>query len=214
MFKNKSGVEAKLSAMCASQKLSEAVYPFEFIQGCVFAAAAAPEIPMPEVWLPWVIKKSKQLTSTAQADELTDLLMGLLQNQLKNMSDEHIQLPADIGLRGSAQQKHLALWCQGTLLGHSQLEPVWQGAWDKMQITEQAEMRQLQKDLSHCLYMFTTFADMPLAITQAKQRGNHDLENMLPKIFQSFEKSMKTYVGLSGRLVDFLPNQFETFEQK
>ncbi|MFT2089890.1 UPF0149 family protein [Paraglaciecola sp. 2405UD69-4] len=214
MFKSETGVEARLSALCASPELSDVVYPFEFIKGCVFAAAAAPEIPMPEVWLPWVIKKSNQLTSVEQADELTDLLMGLLQNQLKDMSDEIIQLPAGIGLKGNSQQKRLSLWCQGMLLGHSQLEGVWQNAWDKMQVTKQEEMQKLQKDLSHCLYMFTTFADMSLAVTQAKQRGNDNLEDMLPKIFQSFGNTMKIYVGLSGRLVDFLPNQFETFEQQ
>ncbi|MEP1553704.1 MAG: UPF0149 family protein [Paraglaciecola sp.] len=214
MFKNESGVETKLRALCASPELRDVVHPFEFIQGSVFAAAAAPEIPMPEIWLPWVIKKSNQLSSTQQADELTDLLMALLQNQLKDMSDEIIQLPAGIGVRRSSEQKSLALWCQGMLLGHSQLEAVWQHAWDKMQVTKKEEMQKLQKDLSHCLYMFTTFADMPLAVAQAKQRGNDSLEDMLPKIFQSFGESMKIYVGLSGRLVDFLPNQFETFEQQ
>jgi uncharacterized protein len=100
------------------------------------------------------------------------------------------------------------------LLAHRQLEPVWHNAWNKMLLTKQAEVRQLQKDLSHCLYMFTTFADIPLAIEQAQSRGNDKLPNILPKIFLSFPQTLKTYVSLSGRLVDFLPNQFETFEQK
>jgi uncharacterized protein len=62
--------------------------------------------------------------------------------------------------------------------------------------------------------MFTTFADIPLAIKQADDRGNDQLFNILPKIFLSFPETLKIYVGLSGRLVDYLPNQFETFEQK
>jgi uncharacterized protein len=214
MSKNNSDVEARLGALCASEALSKVVYPLAFIQGGVFAAAAAPEIPMPEVWLPWVIKKRNQLTSTAQADELTDLLMGLLQVQLKDMSDEIIQLPKNIGFQKVAEQENLSLWCQGMLFGHSQLEPVWQDAWNKMQVSEATQMRQLQKDLSHCLYMFTTFADIPLAVKQAESRGNDQLPNILPQIFLSFPQTLKTYVGLSGRLVDFLPNQFETFEQK
>lgn len=203
---------ARLGVLCSTE-LKGVIHPLAFIQGSVFAVAAAPEIPMPEVWLPWIIKKSNQLTSTEQADELTDLLMGMLQTQLKNMSDEVIQLPQGIGFQPHVEQDDLSFWCQGMLLGHSQLEPVWQAAWDKMQVTEQQEMYQLQKDLSHCLNMFSTFANVPLAIQQAKLRGNENLANMLPKIYQSFDKSMKTYVGLSGRLVDFLPNQFETFKQ-
>jgi uncharacterized protein len=83
-----------------------------------------------------------------------------------------------------------------------------------MQVSDETQMQQLQKDLSHCLYMFTTFADIPLAVKQAENRGNDQLLNILPKIFLSFPETLKTYVGLSGRLVDYLPNQFETFEQK
>lgn len=205
----------KLFNLCISKPLSDVLYPYPFIQGAIFAACAAPEIPMPEQWLPWVIKTRNQLTSTEQADELTDLLMKLLQYQLKQMSDEVIQLPKDVSYQGETHtNSQLALWCQGMLFGHKQLESVWQNAWNKMQVSEQQQMRQLQKDLAHCLYMFTTFADVPLAIQQAEARGNDQLYKLLPKIFMSFQTSLHTYVGLSGRLVDFLPNQFETFEQK
>jgi uncharacterized protein len=184
------------------------------MSGAVTVAAAAPEIPMPEVWLPWVIKTNNQLTSAEQADGLTDVLMKILQVQLKNMSEDIIQLPMGLTFQQDEQlQSPVALWCQGMLFGHYQLEPVWQNAWDKMQVTEAEQMQQLQKDLSHCLYMFTTFADIPLAVKQAESRGNDQLLNILPKIFSSFPETLKTYVGLSGRLVDFLPNQFETFQK-
>ncbi|MGJ8680012.1 UPF0149 family protein [Paraglaciecola sp.] len=204
-----------LSELCDSLALRNVIHPYAFIQGQVFAACAAPEIPMPEDWLPWIIKTKNQLTSVEQADQLTDLLVKLLQYQLKDMSDEKIGLPKGVDFDGdTSTQSTLSLWCQGMLFGHAQLEAVWQDAWDKMQIKQQEQMRQLQKDLSHCLYMFTTFADMPLAISQAEKRGNDQLRQLLPKIFLSFPETLKTYVGLSGRLVDFLPNQFETFEQK
>ena len=215
MRKFESPTHATLSTLCESEELLGVLHPYAFIQGVVFAVAAAPEIPMPETWLPWVLKRSNQLTSTEQADNLTDILMKMLQEQLKSMSEEKIHLPLGITFSQDEQeQSSVAVWCQGMLFGHSQLEPVWQKAWNKMLVSELAQMQQLQKDLSHCLYMFTTFADIPLAVKQAESRGNDQLLNILPKIFLSFPQTLKTYVGLSGRLVDFLPNQFETFEQK
>jgi uncharacterized protein len=215
MQKFESSTHESLNSLCESEELSGVLYPYAFIQGIVFAVAAAPEIPMPEKWLPWAIKTSNQLTSTEQADNLTDILMKLLQLQLKSMSEEKIHLPIGITFNQDGhKQSSVALWCQGMLFGHSQLESVWQHAWNKMQVSNETQMQQLQKNLSHCLYMFTTFADIPLAVEQAENRGNDQLLNILPKIFLSFPQTLKIYVGLSGRLVDFLPNQFETFEQK
>lgn len=215
MQKFESSTHASLNSLCESEELLGVLHPYAFIQGIIFAVAAAPEIPMPEKWLPWAIKTSNQLTSTEQADKLTDILMKLLQSQLQSMSEDKIHLPVGITFNQDGQeQSSVAVWCQGMLFGHSQLESVWQHAWNKMQVSEVTQMQQLQKDLSHCLYMFTTFADIPLAVKQAENRGNDQLLNILPKIFLSFPKTLKTYVGLSGKLVDFLPNQFETFEQK
>ena len=215
MQKFESNTHASLSSLCESEALLDVIHPYAFIQGIVFAVAAAPEIPMPETWLPWAIKTRNQLTSTEQADSLSDILMKMLQEQLKSMSEEKIHLPMGVTFNQDNQgQSSVAVWCQGMLFGHSQLEPVWHHAWNKMQVSEVTQVKQLQKDLSHCLYMFTTFADIPLAVKQAENRGNDQLLNILPKIFLSFEQTLKTYVGLSGRLVDFLPNQFETFQQK
>jgi uncharacterized protein len=215
MQKFESPSHASLSSLCESEELLDVLHPYAFIQGLVFAVAAAPEIPMPEAWLPWAIKTSNQLTNNEQADKLTDILMKILQTQLRSMSEEKINLPMGITFNQDGQkQSSVAVWCQGMLFGHSQLEPVWQHAWNKMQVSEVTQMQQLQKNLSHCLYMFTTFADIPLAVKQAENRGNDQLLNILPKIFLSFPQTLKTYVGLSGKLVDFLPNQFETFEQK
>lgn len=214
MQKFESNTHASLSSLCESVELSGVLHPYAFIHGVVFAVAAAPEIPMPEKWLPWTIKTSNQLTSTEQADSLTDILMKMLQEQLKSMSEEKIHLPNGITFsQNDLEQSSVAIWCQGMLFGHNQLELVWQEAWDKMRVSEVTQMRQLQKDLSHCLYMFTTFADIPLAVQQAEKRGNDQLLNILPRIFLSFPETLKTYVGLSGRLVDFLPNQFETFQK-
>ena len=215
MQKYESSTHASLHSLCESEELSGVLHPYAFIQGVVFAVAAAPEIPRPEIWLPWVMKTSHQLTSIEQADNLTDILMKILQIQLKSMSEEKIFLPMGVTFNQDGQkQSSVATWCQGMLFGHSQLESVWQHAWNKMQVSDATQMQPLQKDLSHCLYMFSTFADIPLAVKQAENRGNDQLLNILPKIFLSFPQTLKTYVGLSGRLVDYLPNQFETFEQK
>ena len=215
MQKFESPAHTSLHSLCETEELVDILHPYAFIQGVVFAVAAAPEIPMPEKWLPWAIKASNQLTSNEQADNLNDILMKILQVQLKSMGEEKIHLPIGITFNQDVQgQSSVALWCQGMLFGHSQLESVWQDAWNKMQVTHSAQMQPLQKDLSHCLYMFSTFADIPLAIKQAENRGNDQLLNILPKIFLSFPQTLNTYVGLSGRLVEFLPNQFETFEQK
>ncbi|PKH00111.1 UPF0149 family protein [Paraglaciecola sp. MB-3u-78] len=215
MQKFESDTHAALHSLCESEELCGVLHPYAFIQGVVFAVAAAPEIPMPEKWLLWAMKTDHQLINTKHADNLTDILMKVLQVQLKSMSEEKIHLPMGITFNQDGQkQSSVAVWCQGMLFGHSQLESVWQHAWNKMQLSEVTQMLQLQKDLSHCLYMFTTFADIPLAVKQAENRGNDQLLNILPKIFLSFPQTLKTYVGLSGRLVDYLPNQFETFEQK
>ncbi|NCP66419.1 MAG: YecA family protein [Paraglaciecola sp.] len=206
---------AALRELCRSADFRHVLHPYEYIQGLLFAVCAAPEIPMPETWLPWVIKTPHQLNSAEQTQSLSDLLMKLLQQQLKNMSEERISLPTGVHFHLTDEAKNTAaVWCQGMLFGHQQLEPVWQKAWDKMQSIEPANMQKLHKDLRHCLYMFTTFADIPLAIKQAEERGNHQLGDALPTIFLSFPQTLKTYVGLSGRLVDYLPHQFETFMQR
>ena len=78
MHKFESPSHASLNVLCESEELLGVLQPYAFIQGVIFAVAAAPEIPMPEKWLPWALKASNQLTSTEQADNLTDILMKLL----------------------------------------------------------------------------------------------------------------------------------------
>jgi uncharacterized protein len=170
------------------------LHPIEYVQGLVFAVAAAPEIPMPDKWLLWVFKQHGQITDIQQADKLTDLLMKELQRQLQLMRTNSIELP-----------QHFAF--------PSLLETVWQDAWDRVEKQAPEQLPSMQKNLRHCLSMFTTFADISFARNQAIQQSNHDLEAQLPTIFLSLTDALQTYVRLSGVLVDFMPDQFETFVQ-
>ena len=204
--------------MCESEALSGTLHGYDYIRGVIFAVAASPEIPMPQQWLLWVFKQRGQLSDEQQADNITDVLMGLLQQQLKDMSDECIMLPNSYRFsENTPDDNNVSRWFRGLLAAHSQLEPVWNHAWMKMGKQAEPQMFVLQKDLRHCLSLFSTFANIPLALEQAAEKGGEahkeQLDKMLPKIFLSLPESLKTYVKLSGRLVDYLPNQFETFKK-
>jgi uncharacterized protein len=211
--------EDELKSLCQSDGLVHALNSIDYIKGLVFAVASSPEIPMPDVWLPWIFRQHGQLPDTDTADTLTDLLMGLLQHQLRLMRDEQVTLDTAYTLPENAhclQSNGLALsrWCSGVLAGHSQLENVWNNAWQKMQKKNPGGMQAEAKNLTHCLTMLSTFADLPLAYEQAKKRHNEEqFLSLLPTVFLSLQPALKTYVGLSGKLVEYLPNQFETFSQ-
>lgn len=201
-----------LYQLCEQQDLQGLLHGYDYICGLIFAVAAAPEIPMPEQWLVWAFQQRGQLSSVQQADELTDVLMGMLQQQLRLMRDEQVNLANRYQLDSSSYSNSpLSEYCTGLLAGHSQLEPVWHTSWQRMQVGTPEKMLSLQKDFRHCLGMFSTFADIPLAIEQAKQRGNSNFESLLPKLWLSLPGALQKYVSLSGDLVDFLPDQFETF---
>jgi uncharacterized protein len=207
-----------LAALCADTALAGVLHSYDYIGGLIFAVASAPEIPMPEQWLPWAIKQRDSLRDEQQADSLSDALIGVLQQQLQDMSDEHIALPAAYSYSQSGGGHNIvSQWFCGLLAGHSQLEGVWLDAWGKMGERGESEIFALQKDLKHCLSLFSTFADIPLALEQAAEKGGDskrtELEDKLPTIFLSLSNSLSTYVSLSGRLVDYLPNQFETFKK-
>lgn len=184
----------------------------ETILGCIFAVAAAPEIPLPTTWLPWMFKGPVDSRLTQQVDKVSELAMLCLQWQLKQMRDGNIALIDNLILPQVPYSDHaLAHWMRGLLLAHSHLNEIWQKAWQAMLTKQSSEVSDLQKDLKHCLNMFSTFADIPFALQQASRKGNTQLETNLATIYQSLPDTLRTYVKTSGKLVDFLPNQFETF---
>lgn len=186
-----------------------------YLQGLVFAVCAAPEIPMPEVWLNWSFKQHGKIPSMQEADEIAEVLMGLLQEQLKAMRSERFDYPGQgQPLPDDATpDMHCSQWLQGLLAGHTHLESLWQSCWQNVQESEPGKVERYQRDLKHCLMMFSTFADVPLAKQQAQRVGNNKLIDSLPDIYLSLPKALKTYVDLAGQLASYLPEQFETFKQ-
>lgn len=212
--------ERELATLCVSQELRGVLFSADYIKGLIFAVASAPEIPLPDIWLPWVFQRRGQLSSEEQADKLTDLLMTMLQQQLGLMRDERVDLPASLILPEdyqdrSAQDMVLCQWFAGLLAGHSQLESIWQKAWQNREQKYPHSMPDAGKTLSHCLAMFSTFADIGLAMEQSAQRGDkQQFAKMLPRIYRSLPLVLRQYVTLSGELVEYLPNQFESFVQQ
>lgn len=184
--------------------------PF-YIRGLLFAVCASPDIPMPEQWFPWVVKQAGDIQSH-QVDKVSSILMQLLKEQLQVMRDDKVQLPTDCHF--GAQTEHLKTWMTGLTTGHGLLETVWQEAWQIMVEKNPETSDVFAKDLSRCLRMFTTFADTNLAVEQAKQRGTENFEEQLPILAKSVSNCLRDYVRLSGDLVSFLPNQFDTFQKQ
>jgi len=181
-----------------------------YIRGLLFAVCASPDIPMPEQWFPWVVKQGGEIQSS-QVDKVASILMQLLKEQLQSMRDDKVVLPADCHF-GEHTEK-LAMWMSGVTAGHGLLESVWQEAWQAMIDKQPESSDRFAQDLSRCLRMFSTFADIDLAVLQARQRGTANFEEKLPILAKSLSGCLKDYVRLSGELVSFLPNQFDTFQQ-
>ena len=201
----------KLQQLCADYE--NYTQPYYFIHGQLFAVAAAPEIPMPDQWIPWTLKRQDLPVTPEQAEELTLLLMSLFQLHLRNMRDEQLalpdfcQFPQDYNI-----DSPLSLWFQGLLSVHQQLETVWQQGWDKLQ-QQHGDMLDTSRELKHVLSMFSTFANIPLALEKLTPEAAEKLEQKLPAIFEALPSAFTSYVDIAGKLAGFLPDQFETFSK-
>jgi uncharacterized protein len=189
-----------------------------YVEGAMFGAGVSPEIPMPDVWLPWAIKHQGQMQNKQQADAITDALFDYFKYCLQQMKENQQVLPDYCVLEDDRERwgpdSALSQWMQGVLTAHSSMESVWQNAWKLMQAANPEQAPVLAKNLKHSLGMFSTFADLDLAIEQAGERGQEDFAEKLPLIAQSLPETLNTYVSISGELAGYLPNQFETFVQK
>jgi hypothetical protein len=122
--------------------------------------------------------------------------------------------------------KELESWLNGLLQVHKQLEPVWQNAWnhlekrsaknksdgenklDEDKVTEPAEAR-----LSRCLKLFSTLANIELALSYRNETQVAQLESNIRMLVKQLPSVLADYTRLSGELAQALPNQFETFSQ-
>jgi uncharacterized protein len=185
-----------------------------YVEGCLIGACACPEIPLPDVWLPWVIKQHNQIQSAQQADNITNELFAFFKQCLVEMQSERLSLP-EFATYSSDNHTALSQWCSGLLMAHTAREKYWQGAWDKMQVKSASDAPQLAKDLKHCLLMFSTFANPKGAINDANKKDGSGaaLAEKLPIIAKSLDDALRKYVAISGELATYLPNQFETFQK-
>lgn len=186
-----------------------------YAEGVIFAVASAPEIPMPEEWMPWVIEQSgSHSISKQQADELADGLMKQLRDALDAMRKQAALLPAYCQWSQESEQRSaLCDWLKGVLTGHQQLEKVWQRAWH--QGGEQgSDLPALAERLTRCLKLFSTLAEPEQALANAPDNNRSTLHEGLPKLFVSLPAMLQEYVAISGELAGHLPNQFETFQSE
>ena len=188
-----------------------------YVEGCLVGACACPEIPLPDVWLPWVIKQHNQIQNAAQADQITNELFNYFKHCLAQMNNSTLVIPEYVKYSGEFEKdRPLREWCKGLLMAHSAREQFWQGAWRKMQQQDPKLAPQMAKDLKHCLLMFSTFADPKETLRDAEVKSLDQaqaLRENMPLIAQSLNDTLTTYVNLAGKLATYLPNQFETFKQ-
>lgn len=196
------------------------------VDGMIFAVAAAPEIPMPEQWMPWLIQSSDSKLVDKDVDKLADTLMNGLRAHLDLMRQSKSPLSSElteaIEVKGVMRpSKELESWLNGLLQVHKQLEPVWQNAWnhldkrsaqntsdDKDKLAEPAEAR-----LSRCLKLFSTLANIELALSYRNETQVAQLESNIHMLVKQLPSVLADYTKLSGELAQALPNQFETFNK-
>ncbi|BFT31347.1 hypothetical protein D210916BOD24_25230 [Alteromonas sp. D210916BOD_24] len=191
------------------------------VDGMIFAVAAAPEIPMPEQWMPWLIQDSGSRLIDSDVDRLADELMNGLRVHLSLMREERCPLPQAILSLSNTENGHrpsreLVDWLTGLLQVHKQLEPVWQNAWkyldrisDSSQSKTGEELPEIR--LSRCLKLFTTLANVDLALKYRNDQQKEQLDNSIPLLVRQVPLMLDEYTRLAGELAGALPNQFETF---
>ncbi|MDO6567267.1 UPF0149 family protein [Alteromonas sp. 1_MG-2023] len=191
--------------------------------GMIFAVAASPEIPMPEQWMPWLIQSSSSALVDKDVDALADVLMNNLRAHLQCMTDEKPLVPLACEFaKGEVDEStpdiapELAQWLEGLLYVHQQLEGVWQQAWEKfsakgVQGADAKDANTPEKRLSRCLKLFTTLANVELALKYRNSSQAQQLKENLPLLWKQVPVMIQDYIALAGELSAALPNQFETF---
>lgn len=188
-----------------------------FAEGFIFAVAACPEIPMPETWMPWLVQGNRESHPSLSMDTLAEGLMHALRETLGKMRGEIGCMPqAYLRLQENGEvASDLEKWLTGLLAAHKQLEPCWQRAWtlaaelDKSTSTDKQEAP--EKRLRRCLSLFSTLADVELALSMRNEENATQLKEHMPALVKQIPSMLKEYIALAGELAAVLPNQFETF---
>lgn len=201
------------------------------VDGMIFAVAAAPEIPMPEQWMPWLIQSSDSKLVDKDVDKLADTLMNGLRSHLDLMRQSKSPLSSElteaIEVKGMMRpSQELESWLNGLLQVHKQLEPVWQNAWnhidkrsaqntsdDKDKLAEDKIAEPAEARLSRCLKLFSTLANIELALSYRNETQVAQLESNIHMLVKQLPSVLADYTKLSGELAQALPNQFETFNK-
>lgn len=189
------------------------------VDGMIFAVASAPEIPMPEQWMPLLIQSGDSKLVDKDVDKLADALMNGLRAHLDFMRQEKSPLPEEListeevnGFRRPS--KALEGWLTGLLHVHKLLEPVWENAWQQFEkksgdsTNEAPEAR-----LSRCLKLFSTLANVDLALSYRNEEQTEQLKMNMALLIKQLPSVLADYTKLSGELAGALPDQFETFSK-
>ncbi|MBD3586202.1 YecA family protein [Salinimonas sp. HHU 13199] len=200
-------------------RLCSAIAPQAESRGLMIAVCAAPEIPLPEQWMPWFIRQDPDAPrlSQTQIDELAQRLMYCLRDTLNLMRLEAPLIP-DALLHDEQPGSALQLWLTGLLRGHQHLEQTWQNAWKRAQDNPAQDSGLDNEDparrLRRCLKFFSTLADIDTAMKIRDAAQQAQLQQSLHTLVKQLPSIVDEYIKLAGELAAFLPNQFEMYDGK
>ncbi len=213
---NQSYLPNALQQLFEQSLWQDTLYPPHKIHGMLFAIGCVPEIPLPETWLGYVFEQHAQVPQQSDLVLLTHELMNALAEVLADI--QNTELGFSHAWQFQSQQSSIAktaqtspdyaVFLQGVLFVHAAQQAQWQAAWEYM---PQAEQAIHSKTLSHCLSLFTTFADVTLSLSNKSEDQQAALVNALPQIFASLPGALTQYIELSGVLAGYLPDQLEWF---
>lgn len=190
-----------------------------YCRGFIFAVASCPEIPMPESWMPWLIKQDCRPADNTSFDQLAEGLMDGLREVLQAMREGRDLVPESCVWHADAMKRSsLSEWLTGLLSAHSQMETIWQQAWSMAQNNPQKDKGILHEEdparrLTRCLKLFSTLANVELALLKRTPEQAEQLTANVAKLAEQLPLMAKEYVSIAGELSAVLPNQFESFTQ-
>lgn len=205
-------ISAPLKQVFESSSMCNLLHSPEFVAGVILGVSTAPEIPMPEQWMPWVLKGGRVTNventhdQKNKIDALADALIAQLQWQLSQLRANKTLLPEQFSW--SDDEKHqqpLQQWLRGLLFAHSECEEVWFKAWQHANINE-GESR-----LARCLKCFSVLADAELALSNLSGEKRDKLAKNLPILFEQLNNLLTDYAKLADELASTLPGQFEFY---